>query len=79
MLQVEDAAFETFFVDEEADSGGGTFASDEDDSYDESIEAGQIDIGELVAQHLYLRLGELEMVRSSARLERSCTHVRPRA
>lgn len=62
-LQVESAAFETFFVDEGAAMNVGKFADDDDDSYDEPIEGGQIDIGELVAQHLYLYLGDLEMRR----------------
>ena len=59
-LQVDAAPFETFFVDEELLIGGGAYDSDADDAYDEPIEDGSIDMGELVAQHLYLWLSEQE-------------------
>lgn len=63
-LQVDAAPFETFFV-EDADSPAApprTFDSEQDDSYDEDIMDGQIDMGELVAQHLYLYVSNNEFL-----------------
>jgi len=62
ILQVDGVPFETFFAEDE--EGGGTFDSDEDDSYDEPIDNGQVDLGELVAQHLYLHLSFAEQARN---------------
>lgn len=65
-LQLEKMPFETFFIDEEmADDAGGSYDSDVDESYDEYIEEGQIDMGELVAQHLYLALSDRQQVRTA--------------
>ena len=66
-LQVDAAPFETFFIDEELD-GAGAYDSDDDETYDEAIEDGFIDTGELVAQHLYLWLSEHEqtLIRESS-------------
>ena len=58
-LQINSAAFETFFVDEDLLGGGGAYDSAADDAYDEPIEDGQIDMGELVAQHLYIYLANI--------------------
>ena len=57
--------FETFYIDEDLlyiqpTSSGANDAEDES-AYDEPIEDGSIDIGELVAQHLYLWLSEREL------------------
>jgi len=62
ILQVDGVPFETFFAEDE--EGGGTFDSDEDYSYDEPIDNGQVDLGELVAQHLYLHLSFAEQARN---------------
>ena len=59
-LQADGVGFETFFTEDLADTAG-KYDSDEDDSYDEEIDDGQIDIGELVAQHMYLHFCEMEM------------------
>jgi hypothetical protein len=63
VVQIDEARFETFFIDEDLLSlgSGGAYDSESDDSYDEPIEDGQIDMGELVAQHLYLWLAERAM------------------
>ena len=63
-LQLENSKFETFFIDEELanDAGIGAFDSDEDESYDEYIEDGQLDMGELVAQHLYLAISDRQQL-----------------
>ena len=63
-LQIDAVPFETFFVDEALDGGGdGRYDSDDEEGYDEPIEEGLIDMGELVAQHLYLHLSDLERER----------------
>ena len=61
-LQMEAVPFESFFsqdvdVDEKA-----TFNvdADVDTYYDEELEDGEIDMGELVAQHFYLHFCDLE-------------------
>ena len=59
-LQVDAAPFEYFFVDEDLAAAGGAYKYDDDETYDEPIEEGQIDIGELVAQHFFLWLSEYE-------------------
>ena len=59
-LQVTQAPFETFFVDETSQEMRSSFDSDDDDSYDEALDDGQIDLGELVAQHLYLYISDKE-------------------
>jgi hypothetical protein len=62
-LQVTQAPFESFFMDKDAagyaDAARAKYSFDEEGSYDEPLEDGQIDLGELVAQHLYLHLCEL--------------------
>jgi hypothetical protein len=58
-FDVDAASFETFFA-EDADIGA--YDSEDDDTYDEDLEDGQIDMGELVAQHLYLYLSEREQL-----------------
>ena len=66
MLQIDPPVkFETFYIDEDLlyikpTSSGANDAEDES-AYDEPIEDDAIDIGELVAQHLYLWLSEREM------------------
>lgn len=60
-VQIEDAKFETFFSDDSEQQVASKFDSEEDDAYDEPIEEGQIDLGELVAQHLYLYLTQPEL------------------
>jgi len=62
-LQLSDVAFETFFVDEEQLTVGGAYDSGAEESYDEPLEDGQIDMGELVAQFMYLYLSEQENMR----------------
>ena len=55
-VQVDGASFETFFIDESmlAAPKSGRYETGDEEAYDEPIEDGQIDMGELVAQHLYL-------------------------
>ena len=61
-LQAMDVSFETFFSGDAMVQG--KYDVDEaDDAYDEEIEDGQIDLGELVSQHLYLYLSELELTK----------------
>lgn len=57
-MQAAGVPFETFFSGDTTVKG--RYDDDDDDSYDEELEDGQIDMGELVAQHLYLYLSELE-------------------
>ena len=66
-FQLEQSKFETFFIDEELAEvgGGGTFDSEEDESYDEPIESGQIDMGELVAQHMYISISDRQTLELS--------------
>ena len=61
-VQIDDAKFETFFIDEDLLSlpSSGAYDSADDDAYDEPIEDGKIDMGELVAQHLYLWISQRE-------------------
>ena len=59
-LQIERAPFETFFVDEESTETRSKYDSDEDDAYDEPLDEGRIDLGELVAQHMYLYVSDRE-------------------
>ena len=59
-LQATGVAFETFFA-EDLMAAAGKYDSDEDEAYDEEIDDGLIDIGELVAQHMYLHFCEMEM------------------
>lgn len=59
------AKFETFFIDEDLlylkpTTSSGASDADDDDAYDEPIDDGMIDMGELVAQHLYLWLSTYE-------------------
>ena len=80
-LQLEKMPFETFFIDEEFaedDAGGGSYDSDVDESYDEYIEEGQIDMGELVAQHLYLALSDRQQLVRAACVPPAC-HLRAAA
>jgi hypothetical protein len=64
-VQAERVAFETYFVGEDGidQSRNSKYESGADDSYDEPIVDGTIDMGELVAQHLYLYLSEARGVR----------------
>ena len=74
-LQLEKMPFETFFIDEEFaedDAGSGSYDSDVDESYDEYIEEGQIDMGELVAQHLYLALSDRQQLVRAACVPPAC-------
>lgn len=67
-LQASKVEFETFFVADdplEQQGGGGPIDSGDDESYDEPIEDGQIDMGELVAQHFYLYVSDVESARNS--------------
>jgi len=58
-IPVDGITFETFFSDEAAaTSGKNSYDSEEEDTYDEPVEEGQIDLGELVAQHLYLHISQ---------------------
>ena len=59
-VQVDGASFETFFIDESmlAAPKSGRYETGDEEAYDEPIEDGQIDMGELVAQHLYLYVSE---------------------
>lgn len=58
-IPVNEVTFETFFSDEAAVTGGkNSYDSEEEDTYDEPVEEGQIDLGELVAQHLYLHISQ---------------------
>eukprot|EP00322_Chrysochromulina_rotalis_P016450 CAMPEP_0115878216 /NCGR_PEP_ID=MMETSP0287-20121206/26654_1 /TAXON_ID=412157 /ORGANISM="Chrysochromulina rotalis, Strain UIO044" /LENGTH=210 /DNA_ID=CAMNT_0003333815 /DNA_START=9 /DNA_END=641 /DNA_ORIENTATION=+ len=60
-LQARQVTFETFYAGETEVKGKFDVDDEDDDSYDEDIEDGQIDMGELVAQHLYLYLSDLEI------------------
>ena len=60
--QLDDVAFETYFIseDEATEMLRSEAPLDDDEAFDEEIdENGSIDLGELVAQHLYLHLDEL--------------------
>uniref|UniRef100_A0A7S4F666 Uncharacterized protein n=1 Tax=Chrysotila carterae TaxID=13221 RepID=A0A7S4F666_CHRCT len=59
-LQFDAVEFETCFVPEERLSEGPIDINDPN-SFDEPIENGQIDLGELVSQHFYLHLDEFMM------------------
>ncbi len=59
-LQATRVPFETFFSGDTSLKGKYD-AEEDDDSYDEEIDDGQIDMGELVSQHLYLYLSDLEI------------------
>jgi len=57
-LQAQGVDFETFFVPEEKFEAR-PIDMDDDESFDEPLEDGQVDLGELVAQHLYMYLYDL--------------------
>ena len=60
--QLDDVAFETYFIseDEATEMLRSEAPLDDDEAFDEEIdENGSVDLGELVAQHLYLYLDEL--------------------
>ena len=60
--QLDDVAFETYFIseDEATEMLRSEAPLDDDEAFDEEIdENGSVDLGELVAQHLYLHLDEL--------------------
>ena len=60
--QLDDVAFETYFIseDEATEMLRSDAPLDDDEAFDEEIdENGSVDLGELVAQHLYLYLDEL--------------------
>ena len=60
--QLDDVAFETYFIseDEATEMLRSDAPLDDDEAFDEEIdENGSVDLGELVAQHLYLHLDEL--------------------
>ena len=60
-LQAQDVEFETFFQPEEGIELGRLDSTDAE-AYDEAISAdGQIDMGELVAQHLYVYIHDLAL------------------
>ena len=60
-LQAIRVPFETFFSGDTLLKNKYDDDDDDDERFDEDIEDGQIDMGELVAQHLYLYLCDLEM------------------
>ncbi|KAL1526192.1 hypothetical protein AB1Y20_014920 [Prymnesium parvum] len=62
-IQVDDLAFETFFQPEEELQLNPE--NDDEFKYDEPIENDQLDIGEMVAQHLYLHLYGLALQEQS--------------
>ena len=58
---MKDLSFETFFREysESDESAFSVPETQDEESYDEPIEDGSIDIGELTAQHLYIHLYNL--------------------
>lgn len=61
-IAVDEVPFETFYSDDAAlASGKNAYDSESEEDYDEPIEEGQIDLGELVAQHLYLHISQPEV------------------
>mmetsp|Transcript_705 Transcript_705/g.1444 ORF Transcript_705/g.1444 Transcript_705/m.1444 type:complete len:215 (-) Transcript_705:90-734(-) len=61
-LDVQGIDFEAYYATEaEDDAGGGELDMSNDEAFDEPIVNGEIDLGELVAQQLYLHLSELTL------------------
>ncbi len=56
-LTIADVAFESYY----GATDDTNYGLEDDDEYDELVVDGQIDLGELVAQHLYLHMSELAM------------------
>ena len=54
-LQLEKSKFETFFIDEELANDAGIRVDSDERVFRQYIEDSQIDMGELVPQHLYWR------------------------